>query len=294
MITGATGYIGGRLVAASLDAGLEVCAIVVPGDPAPLPDGVLRVEDPGDAPELAGRLGGFAPDAVMHLAASQNLTGSPVASDSLVEANVAFGSRVLAASSEAGARALVAASSYSVHATGTADYAPQTLYSATKQAFTALAEYYRTKTQLTTVMLELSDTYGPADARPKFLNLVDQASRTGEVLEATPGEQVVRPLHVDDIVSAFLFAADSAMSGALTLPSYSVAGPDEVTLRQLVAAFEAATGRRVPIAWGARPYRAGEIMQPWAGQELPGWTAEVRLTEGLARVYGSSSEASGR
>jgi nucleoside-diphosphate-sugar epimerase len=286
VVTGATGYIGGRLLAALLQRGWDVCAIVQASDESPLPPGVLRVADPGTAADLASALAPFRPDAVMHLAACQDLTDTPAASDALVEANLAFGSRVLAASRDAGARALVAAGTYSTHASGSEAYAPQTLYAATKQAFTALAEHYRTNTPLQTVILELSDTYGPGDARPKFLNLIASAAATGEILGASPGDQVIRPLHADDIVSAFIHATTLLLAGEKLGPTHSVSGPEAVTLRELVTVFEQATGRAVPVRWGARPHRPREIMLPWAGDPLPGWSPGIGLAEGLTSVYG--------
>lgn len=290
VVTGGTGYIGGRLVTELVGRGWPVAVVVIPGDPTPLPDGVVRIEDPGTAPGLADSLAGFRPDAVMHLAAAQDLTDTLEASDLLVGANLGFGARVLAAARSAGARALVAAGTYSAHADGDAGYAPQTLYAATKQAFGALAGHYRRNTALATVVLELSDTYGPGDHRPKFLNLIAAAAASGEVLGASPGEQVIRPLHTDDIVAAFIYAASELVRGHGLGGVYSVAGPDAVTLRELVAVFERATGTSVPVEWGARPYRPGEIMVPWTGETLPGWEPRIGLTEGLAAVYGAGAE----
>jgi nucleoside-diphosphate-sugar epimerase len=289
VVTGGTGYIGGRLVTELVGRGASVAVVVIPGDPTPLPDGVACIEDPGTASGLADSLVGFKPDAVMHLAAAQDLTDTPAASDVLVAANLGFGARVLAAARFAGARALVAAGTYSAHADGDAGYAPQTLYAATKQAFGALAGHYRRNTELAAVVLELSDTYGPEDHRPKFLNLIAAAAASGKTLRASPGEQVIRPLHTDDIVAAFIHAASALVEGSELGGAYSVAGPDAVTLRELVAAFELATGRSVPVEWGAMPYRPGEIMAPWTGEALPGWAPRIGLAEGLAAVYGAGA-----
>jgi nucleoside-diphosphate-sugar epimerase len=287
-ISGATGYIGGRLLGTILELGWKACAVVRAGDEAGLPAGVERIVDPGTAGILAGQLTEFGPDVILHLAACQDLTDAPDASDALVEANLAFGARMLSAARTAGARALVAAGTYSVHGAGDPIYDPQTFYAATKQAFSALAGYYRSATDLQTVVLELSDTYGPGDTRRKFLDLVDAAARSGEPLDASPGEQVVSPLHVDDVVNAFVHTALTLLGPeAGTLGAvHSVAGPRAVTLRELVAAYEEVTGRAVPVRWGTRPYRDREIMEPWAGDALPSWSPGVELADGIAAVYG--------
>lgn len=286
VLTGATGYLGGMLTRDLLARGWDLAAVVIPGDPAELPAGVIRLEDPGTAVELGPALATFAPEVIVHLAAVQDLRGGSSSSDSLVTANVGFGARMLAAAESAGARAFVAASSYSVHADGTSSYAPQTLYAATKAAFSTLSEHYRRNTNLAVVHLELSDTYGPGDLRPKFLNLLARAAATGVELNASPGEQLVRPIHVNDVSSAFTHAATLLTEGRDLPREVGVAGPDEVTLRQLTRVFEVATGVAPPVRWGALPYRPGEIMRPWNGAGLPGWRPSTGLREGLADVYG--------
>lgn len=285
-ITGGTGYIGGRLLATAVEMGWIVCAVVHPEDTSQLPAEATRISDPGSAAELAKRFDDFGVEVVLHLAASQHLTDTAEASDSLVEANVAFGARVLSAAHISGARGAVLAGTFSTHATGTGDYAPQTLYAATKQALGDIAAYYNRSTSLTAVTLELSDNYGPGDTRPKFLKLLESAARSGEVLEATPGDQVMRPLHVDDIVQAFIRAAELVHSGEPLQEVYSVAGPEPVTVKELASRFAAATGTNPHVEWGRRPYRQNEIMVPFVATPLPGWKPSWSLDAGLAEVFG--------
>jgi nucleoside-diphosphate-sugar epimerase len=123
-------------------------------------------------------------------------------------------------------------------------------------------------------------------ARKKFLNLIASAAATGEVLGASPGDRVIRPLHADDIVSAFITATELLLAGEKLGPTHSVSGPEAVTLRELVTIFEQATGSTVPVQWRARPHRPREIMLPWAGAPLPRWSPGIGLAEGLTSVYG--------
>jgi nucleoside-diphosphate-sugar epimerase len=285
-VTGATGYIGRRLVTRLVDEGWTVLALVLPGDDTPLPEGVIRREDPGDAPAAAEIQRRFRPDIVLHLAACQELGDEPDTADRLLEANIAFGARVLAAAAASEARGLVAAGTFMAHADGTREYVPQNLYAATKQAFRDLAAHYSRWRGLPVTILELSDTYGPDDVRPKFLNLLSQASRRGEVLDATPGEQIVYPLHVDDVVDAFLFTATQMSRGIEFAESYTLSGPTGVSLRQLVALYGRATGDRPAVRFGGLPYRRNEVMSPYVGASLPGWTPSVSLEDGLREVFG--------
>jgi len=284
-ITGGTGYIGGRLLARALELGWSACVVVHPADPAELPADVTRIADPGSAALLAEAFAEQDVEVVLHLAASQYLTDTAEASDSLAEANLAFGARVLSAAHVAECRGVAMAGTFSTHALGGVEYVPQTLYAATKQALVDIAAYYNGSTPLTVVTLELSDNYGPGDARPKFLKLLQEAAASGEVLDATPGEQIMRPLHVDDIVGGFIRAAELITSGAQLAEVYSVAGPQAVTVRELAETFARATGTNPRVEWGRRAYRPNEIMVPYVGELLPGWTPTHTLEEGLAEVF---------
>jgi nucleoside-diphosphate-sugar epimerase len=286
-VSGATGYIGQRLIRRLLAEQQEVLAILQPGELHQLPAAVTCMEDPGTSAGAVDRLRPFHPDIVIHLAASQNLTAQPQAVDDLVEANIAFGARVLCAAADSGARGLVAAGTFMAHMDGTSEYAPQTLYAATKQAFSDLAAYYRRWTPLRVTVLELSDTYGPGDSRPKFLNLLAEACRSGETLDATPGEQTLHPIHVDDVVDAFVHAATMLADGVDLEPVYSVHGAKPVTVRELVDVFAAATGLEPSVRFGGRPYRLNEIMRPYVGDPLPDWSPSVPLEQGLRAIFGS-------
>lgn len=283
LATGVTGYLGGRLLSRLIADGHECTAVVHSSDLTPLPDVVTRVCDPGSATELAAMLATAAPDVAIHLAAQQTLASTPADSDSLVEANIAFGARMLSAAHAVGARGLVWAHTFSAHADGTREYLPQSLYAATKQSFRDLCRYYSTSTALKCVGLELSDTYGPDDPRPKFLN----SAISGEPLPATGGEQILRPIHADDVADAFIYAASRLLAEGFELDAYSVCGPSAVRLRDLVAELESATGIKTDVRWGERPYRPNEIMKPYVGEQLPGWSPRYTLREGLAAAYGT-------
>jgi nucleoside-diphosphate-sugar epimerase len=57
------------------------------------------------------------------------------------------------------------------------------------------------------------------------------------------------------------------------------------TLRQLVDLLGELAGRPVPVEWGARPDRAGDMLELWAaGPPVPGWAPEITLERGLTGV----------
>jgi len=293
ILTGATGYLGGRLVRALLRDGHEVLALVrQTSDTTALEaligaDNVLRYsDDPGslEALVLASRA-----DAAFHLAAAQQQGSDPVSLRELVSANVLFGGRFVGACAAADIGAFVSAGTFSTHAEGTAEFVPASLYAATKRAFEDVQAFYSASSGMRCVTLELTDTYGPDDPRGKFLRLVSEASAAGTTLDATPGQQLLSLVHADDVAGAFIHTAEGLLGESLVPGTYSVASDELLTLRELVDGWTGATGRTVDVAWGERPYPANQIMRPFVECRLPGWRPAIGLRDGLAQVYGDSA-----
>jgi nucleoside-diphosphate-sugar epimerase len=164
-------------------------------------------------------------------------------------------------------------------------YSPVNLYAATKQAAEDVIQYYHEAHALHCITLTLFDTYGPDDIRPKLLNVLKSAALSGNQLPLSPGEQFMNLVHVDDVVRAYLMAADRLIphqnSGPF-LEKYAIAADACVTVKDLVLLFETIAGTKLNMVWGERPYRDREIITPWAlSNRLPGWIPEVSLREGL-------------
>ena len=154
-------------------------------------------------------------------------------------------------------------------------YSPVNLYAATKQAFEVLLEYYVEARELRVITLKLFDTYGPNDPRPKLLNLLKGLVNHDQRLAMTAGEQKIDMVHVEDVVRAFTIASDRLMQGkVLGMESYAVSSGRHLHLRELVNMVETKLVYKLPIDWGAKPYRKREVMTPWRGKQLPGWFPE--------------------
>jgi nucleoside-diphosphate-sugar epimerase len=292
VVTGVTGYIGGRLARALGQSGVEVHAVVRPSSNlASLPEiRGTHVHD-GTTAGLVRILESARPDVVFHTAALVLSDHRTEQVAPVVESNVLFGAQLLEAMACAGVTDLVN--------TGTAwqhyhsdHYNPVNLYAATKEAFEALIAFYAGSGRIRAATLRLFDVYGPDDPRPKLLSLLDRASRDGTELGLTPGEQQIDLVHVDDVVAAYLAAARLLRGGIDGHRVYAVSTGEPVSVRTLVELFERASGRALRVTWGARPYREREIMRPWAGGvRVPGWSVSIPLEAGLRRVYGDAVPA---
>lgn len=284
LVTGGTGFIGAHLVRRLLSDGDEVHMLVRQGGTATVPRGVTAVVDPGTTAGLASILGTLRPATCFHLATKFVAQHRAEDVEDLVTTNVGFATRVAEALPPADRPIFVNTGTAWQHVEGAA-YRPSSLYAATKQAFQDVLTYYAEAGRLRVVNLKLVDTYGPEDERPKLVNVLLDAARTGSTVEMSPGEQLIDLLHVDDAVEAFLHARSEAHSGEAEVTRAASSG-EPVTLRSLVRTVEQVTGERLGVAFGAKPYRAVEMFTPWdIGRAPRGWTPKVRLEEGLARLW---------
>lgn len=287
-VTGATGFIGKHLVAALRRSDWEVHVLVRPQPTstaslfgAPI---VSHVHE-GSTEQLVRIVEKASPDVVFHLASLFLASHTVDDVARLVTSNVLFGCQLLEAMDANGVSRLVN--------TGTAwqhyddkEYSPVCLYAATKQAFEALIQYYVEAKQLSCISLQLGDTYGPDDTRKKILPLLMKAVDRGDSLDMSPGEQYLDLVHVDDVIAAYLVAADRLLGGAEKgHQSYKVSSDSAVRLKELVRIVSAVIGKEARINWGSRPYRSREVMVPWrGGVPLPGWKSTVTLEEGVRQL----------
>ncbi len=281
LITGATGFIGSALVARLVADGWEVHGLVRE-DGLPVPPGLAAHVIDGTTESIVSAVAVAAPDVTFHLASLFLADHAPEQVEPLVATNVLFGAQLLEAVSLARCDKVVNTGTVSQHFRG-AEYDPASLYAATKQAFEAVAVYYVQARGFRVTTLELFDTYGPDDPRPKLFSLLRRAARTGETLAMSPGEQLIDYVYIDDITAAFALAAERLLAGeAIGHERFEVRTGAPRPLREIVEVYTRVVGRTVPVRWGARPYREREMMVPWSGGVgLPGWRATVGLEDGI-------------
>jgi nucleoside-diphosphate-sugar epimerase len=208
-----------------------------------------------------------------------------------VQSNILFGTQLLEAMTVAGVSTIVNTSTTWQHYEGR-EYSPVSLYAATKQAFEDILQFYCEARGLRALTLELPDTYGPGDKRLKLFSLLERAARSGETLQMSPGEQLLDLLHVDDVVHGYELAADGLLTGHLpSLSWYRLSSGSPVRLKDVVEVYRQATGRIVNVAWGGRPYRMREVLEPASPVPLlPEWQPCISLKDGLAALNAGSQE----
>jgi nucleoside-diphosphate-sugar epimerase len=283
LVTGATGFVGGHVVTRLVNDGWTVDALVRDPAGAQLPDGVTVQAIPAPIEELIALVAELKPTVCFHLATAFRGVHVPEDIEPMVEANVGFGTALAEAVSQAGDCVFVNTGTVWQHYDAR-PYSPVSLYSAMKQGFTDILRFYQEVAGLPVVTLELTDTYGPGDPRPKLLPILLKAARTGMHMQLTDGTQLIDLVHVDDAVSALL-----ATAAGVPGETYGATGGETLTIRDLVARFESVSGLTVDAEWGVRPARPREMMRPWmVSGPPPGWAPQVSLDAGIKALIEES------
>jgi nucleoside-diphosphate-sugar epimerase len=295
VVTGATGFVGRHLVKHLLGAGWRVQAIVRPtSDCSPLAglgDRFSLVTHEGGIDSLIEYFQASRPSVVFHLASLVLSEHQPKDVEPLIQSNLLFGTQLVEAMTQAGVTSLVNTGTAWQHYEGH-DYKPVNLYAASKQAYQALLHYYIEACGLQVITLKLGDTYGPEDYRKKIVGLLLDAASKNILVALSVGEQEIDLVHVEDVVGAFLAAAERLHKriGSSNHEMFSVTSGEPISIRHLVGMLEKIIGSSIPVKWGARHYRDREVFDPWMGDTIPGWSPEVSLEDGLSRLSGKGAD----
>ncbi|WP_346295512.1 NAD(P)-dependent oxidoreductase [Rhodopseudomonas sp. P1] len=291
LVTGASGFIGSRLVARLLADDWDVHVVLRPQSSlALLSDVETRISVQwysGATQQMLDILAASRPDVVFHLAAQASADHQALDIEQMIASNVLLSTQLAEAMVRSGVTRLVTTETFWQHRSGTEEYQPVCLYAATKQAARDMLRYYVDVGSINVISLVLFDTYGPDDPRKKLINLLKEVARDGRPIEMTPGEQIVDLVHVDDVTSAYLRAADLLLeSVGAGLQTYAVSSGERMSLRDLVGLIERVCDLSFSIKWGGKPYRLNEVFNPWLGETLPGWRPKNGLAAGLRDVFG--------
>lgn len=262
-LTGASGYTGGRLLAALRARGDDVAVLVRPkslSENVKARASAVVEGDLGDAAALDRLVAGC--DAVVHVAAVYRTAGHENAY--YREVNVLGTGRLLEAAARHGVRRFVHTSTVGVHghvehppADETAPFAPGDVYQATKAEAETLAFEYHRRRGVPVTVVRPGAIYGPGETR--LLKLFRAIARNRYAIVGT-GRTFYHPVFIDDLVAGFLLALDREEAIG---QAFLVCGPSYVSQADLAALVAKHTGGRVlPFRIPARPIQwAGDLVE---------------------------------
>ncbi len=304
LVTGGAGFIGSTLVDRLLAEGHQVDVVddLSSGKLANLADAradqanrlsfhQIDIRDAGLV-ELMARQ---APDVVFHLAAQADVRVSVARPVFDAEVNVVGSLNVLEGARAAGARKVVFASSggtiygepdpSQLPVKESHPQQPLSPYGVAKKVVGDYLFAYRALHDLEYTALALANVYGPRQDPHGEAGVV--AIFTGKLLAGEPctifgdGEQTRDFVYVDDVVDAFVRAADKG-SGLLA----NVGTGREVSVNELYATMAAAAGVTEPAVMA--PARAGELarsaLDPGRADLHLGWKPWTTLEAGTQQV----------
>ena len=125
-----------------------------------------------------------------------------------------------------------------------------------------------------------------------MVNLLIAGTKTDAYLELSQGDQLVDLVYRDDIVRAFLIAADQLdKRKCLGHKIYGLSSGERVSIRHLVETISRVSKKKLRVRWSARPYREREVMDPWQpSSNLPDWEPRVSLEQGINNLLASTRQ----
>lgn len=300
LVTGATGFLGSHLTQELLNSGSNVIVLVrnnkktqqlFQQDQAIT---ICDLNDPGWMESLINLLSQASVETVYHIAAHGNINHSRDDIDSLVDANISLGTKLLEVCALSCPDAhWVWASSFWQFSSNGSKFKANSLYAAAKSCFDTIFDFYKERFDISGTQLVLYDVYGEKDNRNRLLtglaNLICHSSLTGEtskVFELSGGEQQTLFVHVSDVVSAFMTAAkfSKQQTGPYSVSSEKEPSSLKSQINNLLAQYDA----KHLVTWGAKPYRQGEVFKIEPFETVPNWRQKFDLEIGFKRLVKSN------
>lgn len=285
IVSGITGHLGSELARQLIAAGVEVHGLTRGNASLHSSSNVQLHHIDGSTPSVITAVEEAQPEVVFHLAGLARRSHQSADVSPFVDTNILFGAQLLEAARLCHCPHIITAGTYLQQFNGDEGGA-MNLYAATKQAFEVLMQYYVDAFDMSAVRLTLCDIYSERDTRHKLMTDIATAWAGNSPLTLLNGDAALDLLHSEDAARAFLQVAALLESHSIQprgVVRYSVSSGQEVTVPELISAFERIAGRKLTVHSPTSP-RLSRDMAPWRGTQVPGWAPRISLEEGIARI----------
>jgi nucleoside-diphosphate-sugar epimerase len=279
LLTGASGYLGSRLLEALTADGHQIVILKRTAfNSARIAQYLETIDcygiDSGDLDICFMRHAPF--DAVIHAATCYGRGGE--GASAMMEANLLFPLRVLERAGKGGADLFINADTS----------LPRGLnaYALSKKQFVEWGRRFAEEGKLQWVDMILEHFYGPGDDDSKLITwLVRSCLANVPELPLTQGEQLPDFIHIDDVVRAFLAVLSARCSERSV--EYSIGSGHGVKVREVAEMIRGLCESPTQLSFGIVPYRHNEVMESYADTraiEGLGWKSRISLEQGLRQT----------
>jgi UDP-glucose 4-epimerase len=293
LVTGASGFVGAKVVELALAAGHEVAATTRPGNPsrrlAPLAGRFDQLTvDLRDRSALFAAVTGFRPDAIIHVAWAGVANSARFESTQFSE-NIAAAASLIEAGAEWGCTAFIGTGSQAEYGAGSAmleDCLPQptTMYGAAKVAALYLTRQLAHQSGMRHAWLRLSAAYGPDDNDGWMIPSLIQQMLRGERPKTTLGTQFWDWLHVDDVARGMIAVASTPDAQGI----FNLGSGEPIQVRQAIETIRDAAAPGMELVFGEIPFRPDQVMHIQSDisrlKAATDWTPQVPFAQGIAET----------
>lgn len=282
LITGASGYIGKKIIEKLHKEGHSVSVVIRKtsniDDVKEYIDNVILNNSYEDVYE---KISNIKPKFYINVSGKYYGSHSINTIKEMIEANISFPTIILDAVVKAGCHKVIHTSSVQQCFKGE-NYNPVNLYAATKQSFEDILKFYTESEAIKLIVLQLFDTYGADDSRNKIFNRIRNL-KEDESFDLSPGMQKMYLCYIDDVVEAYMVAIRQLLcENDGFMGKYAIRGDKPIELRKFVDMYCTLMDREYLLNWGKRDYMKREIMDPTDyGKVLPNWCMKVSYEEGI-------------
>lgn len=162
------------------------------------------------------------------------------------------------------------------------------LYSLSKNQLLQWGKFFSIHRKIKFINLRLEHFYGANDDATKFTtHVINNCLANTRELELTLGEQVRDFIYIDDVVAAYMLVLEKAADFEHSFTELDVGSGKSISIRSFVETVRKLTDSQTHLAFGAVPYRIGEVMHSEAdisGLSALGWQCQYDVAEGLKIV----------
>jgi len=156
----------------------------------------------------------------------------------------------------------------------------KSLYSSSKNAAKIYIHNFNCNT------IELSDTYGINDPRPKLINLLINYSESGKklLMKSSPDSQI-NLTYIADIVRGFMSSIEGASDEKKWNRGKVFAIKNQnITLKEVINTFNEVAPNKIKVEWLNEKYEVGHHLDSDV-KILPGWEPRYNLIMGLKEIF---------